>query len=165
MQNVRRRPLSRRKCNYLRVYEIQNKSLLTVTTTPPFCATIPPVRSSSDTNYFMRQSGAHSLCSPLSSSASATRIHRIRSSSRTSPPTSPPARRSPSSARPALARRPWSTCSCGSMRSPTAASELTVCRHLRSAARTCTSCSAWSCRTHGCLRAQSGKILSTICRT
>lgn len=69
MQNVRRRPLSRRKCNYLRVYEIQNKSLLTVTTTPPFCATIPPVRSSSDTNYFMRQSGAHSLCSPLSSSA------------------------------------------------------------------------------------------------
>ena len=69
MQNVRRRPLSRRKCNYLRVYEIQNKSLLTVTTTPPFCATIPPVRSSSDTNYFMRQSGAHSPCSPLSSSA------------------------------------------------------------------------------------------------
>ena len=69
MQNVRRRPLSRRKCNYLRVHEIQNKSLLTVTTTPPFCATIPPVRSSSDTNYFMRQSGAHSLCSPLSSSA------------------------------------------------------------------------------------------------
>lgn len=42
MQNVRRRPLSRRKCNYLRVHEIQNKSLLTVTTTPPFCATIPP---------------------------------------------------------------------------------------------------------------------------
>ena len=69
MQNVRRRPLSRRKCNYLRVHEIQNKSLLTVTTTPPFCATIPPVRSSSDTNYFMRQSGAHSPCSPLSSSA------------------------------------------------------------------------------------------------
>ena len=69
MQNVRRRPLSRRKCNYLRVHKIQNKSLLTVTTTPPFCATMPPVRSSSDTNYFMRQSGAHSPCSPPSSSA------------------------------------------------------------------------------------------------
>lgn len=101
----------------------------------------------------------------LSMSASAIRIRRIRSSSRTFQPMSPPARRSPSSARPALARRPWSTCSCGSMRSPTAASELTVCRHLSSAARTYTSCSAWSCRTHGCLRAQSGKILSTICRT
>lgn len=30
MQNLRRRPPSRRECNHLRVYEIQSKSLLTV---------------------------------------------------------------------------------------------------------------------------------------
>ncbi len=77
MQNVRRRPLSRRKCNYLRVHEIQNKSLLTVTTTPPFCATIPPVRSSSDTNYFMRQSGARPLLPTII--IRSTKVHHLKS--------------------------------------------------------------------------------------
>ena len=58
--------------------------------------------------------------SALTTSGSAIRVTRTRSSSGTFPPRCSPDRRSPSSARPARARQRWSIFSCGSLRSTAA---------------------------------------------
>ena len=99
-----------------------------------------------------------------STSASATRIPRIRSSSRTSPPTSQPGQKV-------------------AIVGPTGAGKTTMVNLLmrfyelnggsikidgvpidgHAAARTCSACSAWCCRTPGCLRARSAKTWSTTC--
>ena len=59
--------------------------------------------------------------SALTTSGSAIRVTRTRSSSGTFPPRCSPDRRSPSSARPVRARPQWSIFSCGSLRSTAAA--------------------------------------------
>ena len=71
------------------------------------------------------------------------------------------ARRSPSSGRPAPARRRWSTSSCGSTTSTPGGSRSTASTSPRCAVPTCAARSAWCCRTRGCSRGRSATTSAT----